>query len=642
MKRLGLNGCFERFLFRGLRSESCLRRPAIFIVATFLMCAYALPAGALTLTVNDLGDLNDTGADGVCLTSAGTCTLRAAIREVNWSGGADNTINFNPSLSGTILLSSGFDIITKPLAINGPGSDRVSIDAQNLYRIFYIDTPADNGSFVISDLRLMRGIQTNGGAVYADTGDSLSLTRMVFEGNNASTAGGAVNCNHCGSLSIAYSRFTKNIAIYLGGGVFAEGATINVADSLFEGNAGSANFNGGGGMTVLLGTGSITDSLFENNQAAMSGGGLYFDGIDNGTLTIRDSRFVRNNAGGLGGGIYLGNAGSSVINRITVSGNTATSGGGIIVDDQSASIANSTVSRNSALYAAGGIYGGGDSTVQLSNVTITGNTADSSKSGSGDALGGGVYSYATLIVQNSVIAGNVSLNPSYVSGADCYSVDSVSSGGYNVIGDGTGCVFAGGTGDQVGAAGSLINPLLASLAWNGGTTTTHALLSGSPAIDSGNPGGCFWDNDADGGTTTAEVLLVEDQRGAIRPFGGRCDVGAFEWSHCDNGIQDSDETGIDCGGSDCAVCSCGGTDPAKMKDTGYADIQLAYNAAWDSATVKSRATDTSEDLVFNRAMHFTLKGGHDCDFFRIRGMTTVASLTVSAGQLTVEDVAIGP
>jgi len=57
------------------------------------------------------------------------------------------------------------------------------------------------------------------------------------------------------------------------------------------------------------------------------------------------------------------------------------------------------------------------------------------------------------------------------------------------------------------------NPLLGPLQNNGGQTQTHALLTGSPAIDAGTNTGC---------PTT-------DQRGIARPQGATCDIGAFEF-----------------------------------------------------------------------------------------------------------------
>ena len=63
------------------------------------------------------------------------------------------------------------------------------------------------------------------------------------------------------------------------------------------------------------------------------------------------------------------------------------------------------------------------------------------------------------------------------------------------------------------------NPLLSVLDYNGGSTKTHALLSGSPAIDAGSNDYC----------------PPIDQRGAFRPFDGNgdgnrvCDIGAYEY-----------------------------------------------------------------------------------------------------------------
>ncbi|HZY41745.1 MAG TPA: choice-of-anchor Q domain-containing protein, partial [Anaerolineae bacterium] len=67
-----------------------------------------------------------------------------------------------------------------------------------------------------------------------------------------------------------------------------------------------------------------------------------------------------------------------------------------------------------------------------------------------------------------------------------------------------------------GVNGNIIgqDPVLGALANNGGFTQTHSLLAGSPAIDTGTNTGC----------------PATDQRGAVRPAGVRCDVGAFEYS----------------------------------------------------------------------------------------------------------------
>jgi hypothetical protein len=62
--------------------------------------------------------------------------------------------------------------------------------------------------------------------------------------------------------------------------------------------------------------------------------------------------------------------------------------------------------------------------------------------------------------------------------------------------------------------------LLGPLQDNGGTTLTHELLPGSPAIDAGNPAGC---------TDHQGSQIFTDQRGKNR--WGRCDMGAYEVSY---------------------------------------------------------------------------------------------------------------
>src|SRR5882757_2590558 len=72
-------------------------------------------------------------------------------------------------------------------------------------------------------------------------------------------------------------------------------------------------------------------------------------------------------------------------------------------------------------------------------------------------------------------------------------------------------VFLNGPGDQINA-----DPMLGALQNNGGPTFTHELLTGSPAIDAGDP--------------NFTPPPYYDQRGPIfwRIRNGRIDVGSFE------------------------------------------------------------------------------------------------------------------
>ena len=87
--------------------------------------------------------------------------------------------------------------------------------------------------------------------------------------------------------------------------------------------------------------------------------------------------------------------------------------------------------------------------------------------------------------------------------------------GYNLVGSGTGCPV--GTNDQTTS-----NALLGPLADNGGETQTHALLSGSPAIDQ-IPDGV---NDCIANTSADQRSAV--RAGGVDRGGDLCDIGAYE------------------------------------------------------------------------------------------------------------------
>ena len=121
---------------------------------------------------------------------------------------------------------------------------------------------------------------------------------------------------------------------------------------------------------------------------------------------------------------------------------------------------------------------------------------------------------ATFNLHNTLVAGNnVSDAPVY---DDC--TGTLNSYGRNLFWTVDGCTVTTADGSW-----TTLNSLdsLGQLQNNGGPTWTHALLSGSNAIDGGDPvQGCVDSN---------SILLATDQRGAARAVGVRCDIGAFEY-----------------------------------------------------------------------------------------------------------------
>ena len=137
-------------------------------------------------------------------------------------------------------------------------------------------------------------------------------------------------------------------------------------------------------------------------------------------------------------------------------------------------------------------------TLTLTNSTLTGNTAQWLRRRHLQRGG-------TLTLKNTIVAGNTATSGPDIGG-------SVTTTDHNLLTTSGGGITNGDAqGDIVTAT-----PLLGSLASNGGTTQTIALLAGSPAIGAGDPAVC-----------AAAPVGGTDQRGVYRQA-GVCSIGAFE------------------------------------------------------------------------------------------------------------------
>ncbi|HJS28739.1 MAG TPA: choice-of-anchor Q domain-containing protein, partial [Anaerolineales bacterium] len=272
--------------------------------------------------------------------------------------------------------------------------------------------------------------------------------------------------------------------------------------------------NSGGGI-YNSGTLTMNNSTLSGNSNVGSSGGI----SNNGTVTVNNSTLSGNSAYFTGGGIR--NFGTVTINNSTLSGNSALAGyGGGITNGGTTGILtvnNSTLSGNSAGTNGGGIFNNG--TLTVSNSTLNGNSAGS---GGGIFNGSGSFPLATL--NRSLISGNSAPN-----GAEIFKSGGVINGNnYNVIGyDGSDRSdgFIPGPNDFI-PPGPLDTVLDTTLADNGGPTLTHALVSGSVAIDAAPSDACL-----------APPINGIDQRGFPRnvdgdgsPSADECDAGAFEFA----------------------------------------------------------------------------------------------------------------
>ena len=345
------------------------------------------------------------------------------------------------------------------------------------------------------------GKATAGDAIYVATGTYTgSLSQVVLIGKNVVLSGGwNVGFTSQTGLSTIDGQNARR-SVYVG-----YNTTTSLDHFIIKNGYISGSGSGkGGGIYNSYGNLTITDSSIQNNVAdGGHGGGIYNDG---GNLTITNSSIQNNSTvSQSGGGIYT-YYGNLTITNSSIQNNTSSSlGGGIYTVYGTLTLDNTTISNNVATLYGGGI--GINSSLNANNVTISNNTASS---------GGGVFLNASGIVfNNSILAGNTATD----SEPDCRGT--FTSNGYNLIGNNSGCSFTPTTGDLVGTNSSPINPRLTPLQDNGGSTFTHALMVGSPAIDAGNPA-----TPGSGGN----ACLGTDQRGVARPVDAKCDIGAYEGS----------------------------------------------------------------------------------------------------------------
>ena len=229
------------------------------------------------------------------------------------------------------------------------------------------------------------------------------------------------------------------------------------------------------------------------------GGGGIYNG-EGATLDLIDSTVANNTSGWAGGGVFSFFNTTTTIKRSTISGNVATDVGGGMRSLGNAEIVNSTISGNESLAWYGSAIFVTDGVVNMTNSTVADNV---SPAGAPADLFVGTFgdSSATLTLTNTLVAG---------AQANCFIA--YFGGGTVTLAVDHNNVFTNATCNP--GASDLVVPDagIEALADNGGPTLTHALLAGSPAIDTADDLAC---------PTT-------DQRGVSRPQAAACDVGSFE------------------------------------------------------------------------------------------------------------------
>ena len=359
------------------------------------------------------------------------------------------------------MCATGCDFATAQAAIDdantGPGDVIYIADA--------VHTEA--GITITKDVTIQgQGVQQTIVQAHQEAGKATDRVFFIAEGATVTIQ----------AMTIRHGSPTEGLRS--GGGIQNEGALTLaysvVSDNLA--NCGGGIWNNGGTLMVVNCTirDNIADAVAAPGFNCGSGGAI--KNVEGGTLTVINSTLSHNHAEGKGGGLHVS-------------------------CKSTATLTNCTISNNHAVGRGGGIHFKG--VVTLNHCTIAGNSAKGVVwgEGIGDPAGGGISIRGTLHFSNTIIADNPQ-------DGDCFlgRFGAIVTNVHNLIEDGS-CPS-----DYSG------DPNLGALTDNGGDTQTHALLSGSPAIDA---------------IPVRDCLSNTDQRGEARPIvqtssDTPCDTGAFE------------------------------------------------------------------------------------------------------------------
>ena len=371
------------------------RRPRPLIALTALALAGGAAPGAAaasdapappsTIAVDNPGDVHDLDpGDGVCLDTAGYCSLRAAVQEANALPGEQTLVlvprTFWIGLAGRDedAAATGDLDVTDALVVQGQGA---VVDASNVDRALDV---RPGGSLRLEGVTLRRGQagDQDGGLVRADGPlemRDVTLFRGRTDGDGgavASTAGLVVDdvrvervrAERGGAFAISEGPATLTGVVVDDAVAHGAGGVLHVDGSLELQGLTATNSSAleGGVLAVVGGRTRVADADLTGPRATVDGGAVL---LVDGELFLNSSRVHGAAAGGDGGGVAV-RGGRASLNRTRVENSRAEGSGGAVsaTGRGTVSVLRGRLAGNSAVLDGGGLSAEGRAWVQGTRV----------------------------------------------------------------------------------------------------------------------------------------------------------------------------------------------------------------------------------------------------------------------------------
>jgi CSLREA domain-containing protein len=211
------------------------------------LMAMILPSCApvTAFTVDDTTDLVDASpGDGLCASSAGTCTLRAAIQEGNATAGGGASITLQSGATYALSIAGAGDDaaatgdldVVGPITLHGNGA---TVDARGLDRVVQV---LPTGALTADHLTITGGTAPYGGGVRIDLGGHATITSATISANQAT---GLTECDIQGGTITSCTTETTGAAEFPpqeggGAGLWNRG-TLGLSQSTVSGNTAAPN-----------------------------------------------------------------------------------------------------------------------------------------------------------------------------------------------------------------------------------------------------------------------------------------------------------------------------------------------------------------------------------------------------------------